>query len=109
MCDRDTEIIAIDSVLFKCEDFTNKLSEVPCVRLLRFQAGQILEETALISLLEEILMPFASTLLSLVIDLLTRCVSTVFEKFTIQTKAAIKMYENKEMKATKRQIIVFAS
>lgn len=36
MCDRDTEIIAIDSVLFKCEDFTNKLSEVPCVSLLKF-------------------------------------------------------------------------
>lgn len=56
MCDRDTEIIAIDSVLFKCKDFTNKL--VPCVTLLRFRVGQILEETALISLLENILLLF---------------------------------------------------
>lgn len=75
MCDRDTEIIAIDSVLFKRKEFTNKLSEVPPVTLLRFQVGQILEETALISLLENILLLFASRPLFPVIDLLTKCLN----------------------------------
>lgn len=75
MCDWDTEIIAINSVLFKYKDFTNKLSEVPRVTLLRFQVGQILEETALTSLLENILLLFASRPLSPVIDLLTKCLN----------------------------------
>lgn len=49
MCDKDTDIIAIDSILFRCKDLADKLSEVTRLTLLRFQVGQILEETYLLA------------------------------------------------------------